>query len=69
MKKKIYNPLFPGDVVRTKSEQRWHGMWWPKGTLAVVEYAETRNAVMIRFDDGRKFGRFIYWNRDLRRVA
>lgn len=56
-----------GLAVKTTVRMKWHGLDIPAGTPGALQGVEPRQpAAMVKFDDGEKFGSFVYWLRELR---
>ncbi len=58
--------LLIGTFVRTKKAIHWHELSIPRGTIGVIKRIENSgNAALVKFDDGRKYGSFVCWIREL----
>jgi hypothetical protein len=58
--------LLIGTSVRLKKPIHWHGLHIPRGTIGQIISVDGRGtSAMVRFDDGRKYGKFECWIREL----
>lgn len=57
--------LLIGTFVKLKKPVQWHGLYIPRGTIGVIKRIEGNNAAYVKFDDGRKYGSFVCWIREL----
>ena len=58
--------LLIGTSVKLKRAIQWHGLNIPKGAVGVIMRIDGRGtSAMVKFDDGRKYGSFECWIREL----
>lgn len=57
--------LLIGVSVKTKKAMHWHDLRIPAGTVGVIVSCHSNNVVKVKFDDGRKYGSFEFYVREL----
>ncbi len=57
--------LLIGTQVKLRKAIHWHELHIPKGTRGTIVSVVGGNAAKVRFDDGRKYGSFDCWIREL----
>jgi hypothetical protein len=63
---KVIRKLLIGSYVKLKKPIHRHDLHIPKGTVGyIMSVSERGTSAMIGFDDGRKYGKFECWFKDL----